>query len=630
MNTEFGRKSWGASDFKYTLQSGTRLQNGKYILIEVYGQGPFTTSYLARQNILGKKVIINEFFLIEHCSRSIKNEVINADVNETTYNKFRDKWFEEAILLAKCSGNEHFVTVLDTFEENNTAYYVTDYINEEDLKTFKRNQEGKCLDETLAINFISQISGGLSILHENNIFHLNLSPGKVLIDKNDRAVIFSVGIARDNIPVEILSDVSILTKPGYSAPELYQSDSGNGLLSDIYSLGAILYFLITGKDPLPAPERLNKPLIEPKSLNSSVTLPTNSAIMKAMAMNPEDRYHSLHDFLNDLHKETRKSWHTRTKKITFYATLALLIIAILSFITIIKINHNRPIKQLSELIYHKKTDHLDKLSSLSLNEDKTRGITLLKDADANDSLLIGNYYALLIGIDNYKDSRYQQLNEPVNDANAMYDVLVNYYTFDRNNVTVLKDPDKKEIFRLLNFYRDNLTPNDNLFIFYAGHGRYDSKSNMGYLIPIDADYINDADWISFQEIRKKFEVIGAKHILLIADACFAGSIFRGDDSNAEERIDDLTLGQLRKSSRTAFTSAYLTPVPDRSDFLKYLISTLKDNRARLLLSEDLYINTRNSLIRSTSKKDPVKWGVLQDCGDEGGDFIFIRRKNEPR
>jgi len=178
MNTEFGRKGLGTSNLKNVLQPGTRLQNGKYILLEVYGQGPFTISYLARQTILGKKVIINEFFILEHCLRSVNNEVINEDITENIYSNFRDNWLEEAVLLSKYTGNEHFVTVLDTFEENKTAYYVTEYINEEDLHTFTLAQNGKHLDEHQAVNFIAQISAGLSFLHENNIFHLHLSPIK--------------------------------------------------------------------------------------------------------------------------------------------------------------------------------------------------------------------------------------------------------------------------------------------------------------------------------------------------------------------------------------------------------------------------------------------------------------------
>lgn len=625
MNTEFGRKGTGSSNLKNVLQPGARLQNGKYVLLEVFGQGPFTISYLARQTLLGKKVIINEFFLLEHCSRS-ENMVVNEGISENIFSTFKDNWLEEPILLSKYIGNEHFVTVLDSFEENGTAYYVTEYINEEDLRTFTLSQPDKHLDEAQAVNLITQIAAGLSILHENNICHLHLSPIKVLVDKNGKAVIFSVGIARNKIPVEVIPDVLVLTKPGYTSPELYRRDLDYGVFSDIYSVGAIFYFLLTGKDPIAAPDRSNKPLGEPRSLNPSVSQRTNSAVMKAMAMNPGDRYQNLKDFLDDLRQFTPHTSQIKTKKVVFYSAIVLVILAIISFFTIGKINHYEPVKQISSLISPKKGSHLDKLSRLSLNEDKMRGMTMLKDSVAHDSLILGKYYALLIGNENYKDSRYQKLSEPVSDVKSMYDVIVNSYTFDKNNVTVMTDPPKKEIFRVLNSYRANLGPDDNLFVFYAGHGCYDDKSNMGYLIPSDAEFNMDADYISYLDIKKKFEVIAAKHILFIADACYAGSVFRGGD-NPDDAIDEMTLGQLNKKSRTAFTSSFLKPVPDKSDFLKHLISNLKNNSAHYFLSEDLYITTRNSLIKSTSKKDPVKWGALQDCGDEGGDFLFIRRMN---
>jgi serine/threonine protein kinase len=627
MNTEFGRKAMNTRDLKNTLQAGARLQNGKYVILEVYGQGPFTISYLARQTVLGKKAIINEFFLMDHCSRESNGSVINEKIEEKIYATFCEKWFEEAILLSKCSGNEHFVTVLDAFEENNSAYYVTEYINEEDLRTFTLAQKNRCLDEANAVRMISQICNGLSFLHEHKIYHLNLSPIKVLVDKNERAVIFSVGIARNLIPSEIVPDFTILTKAGYSAPELYHRESEGGALTDIYSVGAILYFLLTGQDPASATDRFTKPLIEPRNLVTSVSPTLNAVVMKAMAMEPENRYQNLADLVKDLPEKKPVATGLSTKKVILFATLSMVAIALMTLVITGLITHKRPIKQIAEIINQKKANHLDKLAKLSLNEDKTRGMTLLKDAESHDSLVLGNYFALLIGIENYKDSRYQKLSKPVSDAMAMFDVLTTCYTFERNRVTLLKDPDKKEIFRVLNLYRDNLGINDNLFIFYAGHGRYDEKTNTGYLIPSDADYKNDADWISFPDIRKKFEAISARHILLIADACFAGSVFRGGESDVEDEIDQMTLEQLSKKSRTAFTSAFLKPVPDKSEFLQQLIGNLKSNRSRVLLSEDLYITTRNSLLRSTSKKDPVKWGVLQDCGDEGGDFILIRRSH---
>lgn len=625
MNTEFGKKGWGTSKVVNTLQVGTRLQNGKYIIMEVYGQGPFTICYLARQNILGKKVIVNEFFLFEHCSRSPVGIVINENIRGNVYTAFKEKWLEEAILLSRCSGNENFVTVLDTFEENQTAYYVTEYINETDLQTYTLNQNVKHLEETQAIGFINQIVKGLSFLHENKIFHLNLSPVKVLVDKNNKAVIFSVGIPREHIPAEVLEDVVKLARPGYTAPELYRKREEGGALADVYSVGAILYFLLTGKDPVPAPERNSRPLPEPGKINPSVTSQTNAVVMKAMEMKPENRYPGVNDLLNDLAKVSKQPSPVRTKKILVISSVILLLVAVTAYFLISTLNKQKPGEKISAFINQKKINIKDKIARLSLNEDKTRGMTMVKDPVANDSLVLGNYFALLIGIENYKDSRYQKLSEPVGDVKSIYDVLTTNYTFETNNVIVLTDPEKKEVFEALNYYRDNLTATDNLFVFYAGHGCYDAKANMGYLIPSDADYKNDADWISFADIRKKFEVIPANHILLIADACYAGSVFRGEDIEAGQDLDEITLEQLSKKSRTAFTSAYLKPVPDRSDFLRHLITNLKNNNSRLFLSEDLYINTRNSLLRSTSKKDPVKWGVLQDCGDEGGDFIFIRR-----
>ncbi len=629
MNTKFGKHSAGNTMLKEVLKPGTPLQGGKYLLVEIYGQGPFTTCYLAQQVLLGRKVIINEFFLPAHCSRSPEGAVINRDLDPALYEQFKNDWFGEAILLTRCVGNEHFVAVLDTFEENSTVYYVTEYINEEDLLTFTLSRPRKRLEEREAVGLIAQITQGLSLLHGYGIFHLNLSPVKVLIDKKGRAVIFSVGIARQKIPAEVRGDPANLARPGYTSPELYEEECTFGAWTDIYSVGAILYFLVTGKDPVPAPDRTSHPLPKPNSLNTSLSEATNRVILKAMDPDPASRYQNLEELIRDLPAHIPDTHRVSTRKpILIPAT----ILAILLMITGLILTRSwfpagkSPSDSLTAVAGENTREaHAGKLSRLTLHEDKMRGMTMIKDQGAGDSVLIGQYYALLIGIANYRDNRYEKLSEPLNDVGAMKEVLASNYTFREDHIRVLADPDKRTVFQALNYYRDSLRANDNLFVFYAGHGRFDEKSNTGYILPADADFRNDADWISFVEIRKKFEVIPARHVLLIADACYAGSVFRGIEAEPGESPDAMTLDQMGKRSRTAFTSAYLKPVPDRSEFLRQLISNLQNNRQALFLSEDLYINTRNSLLRSTSKKDPVKWGVLQDCGDEGGDFIFIRQ-----
>ncbi|HNY02216.1 MAG TPA: serine/threonine-protein kinase, partial [Bacteroidales bacterium] len=413
MNTEFGRKAMGNVTLKEVLKPGTSLQNGKYLIIETYGQGPFTVSYLAQQTLLGRKVIINEFFLIDHCSRTPGNEVTNNDLEETIYRTFMGNWLGEAVMLSKCVGNEHFVRVLDTFEENRTVYYITEYVNEEDLRTYTLARPEKRLSEKEAIRLILQITQGLTLLHTNGIFHLNLSPVKVLIDKKGQAVIFSVGIARKKIPTAVIGDARRLARPGYTSPELYEMDCSYGAWTDIYSVGAILYFLLTGQDPVAAPDRAGTPLIEPCKLNPSVSGRVNAAIMKAMAPEPGERFRNLDDFCRALPSisEVPATVEPGRRKILLPA-LAVLALAILAGTIVIWLkNRGETSNALPGMKEQSAVDslaHPAGISHLMLSQDKLRGMTMLRDAGTADSLVVGKYYALLIGIADYKDKRYEK------------------------------------------------------------------------------------------------------------------------------------------------------------------------------------------------------------------------------
>ena len=248
----------------------------------------------------------------------------------------------------------------------------------------------------------------------------------------------------------------------------------------------------------------------------------------------------------------------------------------------------------------------------------TPPVITLADRIAKES----TYYGLLIGINDYNDPDIPDLDNPISDAEKFYNTLTRNYTFEPENIRILKNPERDEIIRVLDQLRNEITSDDNLLIFYAGHGYWEADSRIGYWLPSDATRETTADWFRNSTLVDYLQAIKSKHTLLITDACFAGSIFkaRSVSLNKElvyEKIYDLP-------SRKAMTSGTLTEVPDQSAFIKYLIQRLDENRETYLSSEELYSSFRMAVI-SNSNVVP-QYGEIQNVGNEGGDFIFLKKK----
>ena len=233
------------------------------------------------------------------------------------------------------------------------------------------------------------------------------------------------------------------------------------------------------------------------------------------------------------------------------------------------------------------------------------------------------YYALIIGVQNYRDPSINDLDKPILDAQKLYNELLNNYTFDNQNVKFLKNPTKDEITDALDYYSDILTENNNLLIFYAGHGYWDKKFKQGYWLASDANRSKRGTWLSNSTIRDYMQGISAKHSLLITDACFGGGIFKSRDAFANPLI---AINQLNKLySRKAMTSGALSEVPDRSVFIEYLVRRLRQNTERYLSSEQLFASFKIAVINNSSNGQVPQFGEVKQTGDEGGDFIFIRK-----
>jgi hypothetical protein len=233
----------------------------------------------------------------------------------------------------------------------------------------------------------------------------------------------------------------------------------------------------------------------------------------------------------------------------------------------------------------------------------------------------GKYVALLIGINDYDDPEINDLENPIKDAESLCNVLLSKYTFQKDNIILLKNPTNKKLSGVLDSLVLKLTSNDNLLLFYAGHGRWDEKGKVGSWFPSDATKNNSFNWFRNSVLRDYLGSIGTKHTLLIADACFSGAIFKSRSAFSEPSQGIEKLYEL--PSRKAMTSGVLQEVPDESEFIKYLVKRLDENEEKFLPSEILFSSLKTAVMNNSPTVP--QYGIIQNVGDEGGDFIFVHK-----
>lgn len=138
----------------------------------------------------------------------------------------------------------------------------------------------------------------------------------------------------------------------------------------------------------------------------------------------------------------------------------------------------------------------------------------------------GNYYALVIGNNNYQDEQgaWTPLNNPINDAMSVVEILKRRYAFSEGNIKLVIDATRGDILRSLNELSKQV--NDSVLVFYAGHGYLNEETDEAYWIPVDAQGTDETNYLSHDTIKRKLGVIAdnASHVLLVSDSCFSGTI----------------------------------------------------------------------------------------------------------
>ena len=232
----------------------------------------------------------------------------------------------------------------------------------------------------------------------------------------------------------------------------------------------------------------------------------------------------------------------------------------------------------------------------------------------------GNYSALVIGNDMYRTLPH--LGTAVGDAEAVAKELERNYHF---NVRLLTNATEEDIIGALADMRRDLGWNDNLLIYYAGHGWYDQDAEQGYWLPVDATEDNQAHWISNADITNALKALKAKHILVVADSCYSGTLARS--ANISLHGVDYIERIVKKKARTVLTSGGLEPVLDaggagHSVFAHAFLEALDDNDG-VIDGQELFRRLRDPVVANAPQTP--EYGEIRGAGHDGGDFIFVRR-----
>lgn len=296
-----------------TLPAGRALMNGDYIIEKTIGIGGFGITYYARHATLEQHYAIKEFYIYGFCERdSLSGCVLPQGMEQGEFENYREKFIEEAKMLASLT-HPNIVSVIYVFDENNTSYIVMPFIEGKTLQQVM--QGGGRLEYDLIVNYTVQICEALAYIHSKNILHRDITPDNIMITEDAKAILIDFGAARRFINDKTQLHTTIV-KEGYAPLEQYSKKSRKGAYSDLYSLGAVLYYVFTGQKPIPATQRIMDPLPQPKALSPDIPDEINDLIMKSMAMKAKDRYQSAESLMEDLLKiEPPKITATHKSKI---------------------------------------------------------------------------------------------------------------------------------------------------------------------------------------------------------------------------------------------------------------------------------------------------------------------------
>lgn len=296
---------FGVSDYEEKstcLKPFTVLQN-KYMIGRVIGIGGFGITYIGWDLNLQTYIAIKEYFPGSLASRDTTTTVTQVLPNESSkdvYEKGLKRYVEEAQNLSKFYQLQGIVSVKDFFYENATGYIVMEYINGINLKEYLNNAGGKLPEQTV-LALMKPVFESLHTMHNSGLVHRDISPDNIMVDKDNKIKLIDFGSARGQ-SAETDKTYTVILKHGYAPAEQYYAKGNQGPWTDIYSLCATMYKMLTGQVPPNSVERMEQDeYVDPSKMGVAISQRTEAVLRKGLAVKTSDRYQNIGQLLSELY-----------------------------------------------------------------------------------------------------------------------------------------------------------------------------------------------------------------------------------------------------------------------------------------------------------------------------------------
>jgi len=522
-----------------------------------------------------------------------------------------------------------------------TGYIVMEYVHGHNLRDLLATRGP--LRVPLVGTIAAQSLDALAYLHSQRFVHRDISPDNLMmtiVDGQPFIKLIDLGIAKSLEAGNTMTATGqFIGKVSYASPE--QFGGHVDARSDLYSLGIVLYKLLTNEDPFSGEsyrEIISAHLFQPpKPFNPELQIPeaVQQVVLRALEKEPEKRYADAIEFRDAVQEAfgiedagplsvaTRPARTqpgaspsmARTESLTTIVptgaapTVAATIPA--GDATIVDGDAtliDRPRRK------SRKWAVIVPIAALILAAIL---FAVYQRMEAARLAAFGKFHAVVIGESAYR--KFESLPTTINDARAVAKVLEEDYGFE---VTRLENAESRQILAALQATAKRMTPNDNLVVFYAGHGTL--KNDKGYWQPVDADF-DMSNWISPAVIRDVLLDHPARRTLIIADSCYSGALARGALATAADRD--------KKRARLVVSSGGNAPVIDSADgqhsmFTRALLDVLAASDDKIVDVQSLFPRIRERVTdaaRRAGREQNPELAVMAEVGDEGGSFYFIRK-----